>query len=88
MPVVGGPDEVIGIVSWVDLLLNPETPTDQLVRPPLSISPRATVLEALTRLRAERRAMAIVRDGDSGRPLGIVTMKDLVEPLTGRLAAW
>lgn len=31
--------------------------------------------------------MAVVM-GPASRPVGIVTAKDLVEPLTGELAAW
>jgi CBS domain containing-hemolysin-like protein len=32
--------------------------------------------------------MAVAVDPDNGQPLGLVTIKDLVEPITGELAAW
>jgi CBS domain containing-hemolysin-like protein len=32
--------------------------------------------------------MAIAVDPDTQRPRGLVTLKDLVEPITGELAAW
>jgi CBS domain containing-hemolysin-like protein len=42
------------------------------------------VREALLMLREHRCAMGVVED-DQGRPVGIVTSRDLVEPLTGEL---
>ena len=40
-------------------------------------------------LRDRRARMAVVIAADaSRRPLGIVTLKDLVEPLTGELEEW
>jgi CBS domain containing-hemolysin-like protein len=38
-------------------------------------------------MRRERVQLAIVADRPD-RPLGIVSMKDLVEPLVGDLVAW
>jgi CBS domain containing-hemolysin-like protein len=32
--------------------------------------------------------MAVVTSPQSSKPIGIVTLKDLVEPLVGELAAW
>ena len=39
-------------------------------------------------LRGERSAIGIVVDAGGRTPVGIVTLKDLVEPLTGELAEW
>ena len=46
------------------------------------------MLEAIDRLRSEGRGMGIVVKAGTLTPLGVVTVKDLVEPLTGELAAW
>ena len=46
------------------------------------------MLDALRVMREERHPMAVVQDPATGRPLGLVTLKDLVEPLTGPLRAW
>ena len=42
---------------------------------------------ALEILRVDRRPLGIV-ESIEGRPLGVVTLKDLVEPLLGDLRAW
>ena len=87
IPVVNSAGAVVGIVSWIDALLHRDRPTPALMRPPLTLTPGMRLIEAMTLLRHEHRAMAIVVDPQQ-RPIGIVTMKDLVEPLTGELAAW
>ena len=46
-----------------------------------------SVPAALAAMRHERQAMAVVTDA-SGKAVGMVTIKDLVEPLTGELHAW
>ena len=48
----------------------------------------AELTEAIDRLRSEGRGMGIVVKAGTLTPLGVVTVKDLVEPLTGELAAW
>jgi CBS domain containing-hemolysin-like protein len=45
------------------------------------------VREALTVLRDAGVPMGVVL-GPGGKPAGLVTPKDLIEPLTGPLAAW
>ncbi|MDP7349150.1 MAG: CBS domain-containing protein [Phycisphaeraceae bacterium] len=50
--------------------------------------PQSTPLRpALRTLQNGHAAMAVVVS-DEGRPIGVVTIKDLVEPLTGDLAVW
>ena len=87
LPVVQRDGTVVGIVSWIDALLHRDRPTVAIMQPPLTLSPDMRLVEAMTLLRHEHRAMAIVVD-PTQRPIGIVTLKDLVEPLTGELAAW
>jgi len=44
------------------------------------------VRSALRQVQTNGATLAIVTDND--RPAGIVTIKDLVEPITGELAGW
>ncbi len=88
VPVVDGEGRAVGILSLLDALLEPEKPTAQLMREPLTFPPEAPVRDALRSMRSRRYAMAIIADAPGSRPLGMVTLKDLVEPITGELAAW
>jgi len=88
LPVMDGHRRVAGVVWWVDALLRPEEPTEALIRPAPALSRQTPILEALSILRYRRQAMAIIVDDAGQRPIGLVTLKDLVEPLTGKLAAW
>ena len=88
LPVVDQRGRAIGIISWMDVMLQPDAPTSRLLHEPVTFAPRTQVPEALSTMRRERQAMAIVLAPQTGRPVGLVTLKDLVEPLTGELAAW
>lgn len=57
------------------------------LEPTLSLSAQQTVASALVLMQQKRVRMAIVTDR-SGLMLGIVTLKDLLEELTGELHAW
>ena len=86
LPVVDEEGHVTGVISIIDLLLNPDhSVADQLQRP-VVIATTLTVQEAMAHLRDHQASMAIIQDGDE--PRGIVTMKDLVEVLIGELTAW
>lgn len=86
-PVVGAGGRVVGIVSILDLLLQPDVPVHELMAEPTVLPTTTPLSEALRIMRSERTAMAIVTT-TSGTPVGLVTLKDLVEPLTGDLEAW
>lgn len=79
---------VLGVVSGMDLLLHPSTPVAQLAQEPLVIASNTSVLETARRMRAARRTMAIVADGAATVPLGIVTLKDVLEPIVGNTPEW
>ena len=86
LPVLGESGRVIGVVGVQDILLGRgagEVIDDSMPR----LGAATPVFVALETLREARRPMGIVED-DHGRPLGIVTLKDLVEPLLGDLRAW
>ena len=87
IPVVNEKGTVEGILPVLSVLLDPDAPTEQCILEPLYITPNTKVQDALHHLRKSGKAMAIVSD-DGSHPLGIVTLKDLVEPIVGELAAW
>ena len=61
-------------------------PDSGLLRPLLVLTPETTVDRALAILRAEGQRAALV--GAPDRPLGWVTLKDLVEEISGELGGW
>jgi len=87
LPVVDATGKVSGVLVAVDHFASPEAPTSALVRPIVTIAPATKALDAIQAMRRERVQLALVADRPD-RPLGIVSMKDLVEPLVGDLAAW
>ncbi len=88
VPVVAPGGRVVGVITLLDAALAPEAPTTTLMQTPFIIPPETTVSDALRQLRVNRRPMAIVQARGSKFPTGLVTMKDLIEPLTGDLADW
>ncbi len=87
LPVLNTIGQVIGILPVLSALLDSGTSTAQLMNKPILFSPETPVREALNKLRKNDSSMAIVINKNN-KPLGIVTLKDLVEPIVGELAAW
>ncbi|MDG2053221.1 MAG: CNNM domain-containing protein [Phycisphaerales bacterium] len=93
-PVVDQSGRAVGVLSMLEALLEPNTATQELIQPAFECPADMSVTEALASMRVNRQALAIVTDpkvnkDDSGNNVvGIVTLKDLVEPLTGELHAW
>jgi putative hemolysin len=79
--------EVVGVIDLYELLFEerPGLTVRNYVEPALEISPQEKVAEALVRLRRARTPLAVVVDR-SGAALGVITLKDLVEEITGELA--
>lgn len=86
LPVMEG-GRVVGLVGVQDLLLGGGSTADTLDPEVPRFAPSTPAFTALESLRRSRRPMGIVEDR-GGRPLGVVTLKDLVEPLLGDLRAW
>lgn len=90
MPVVDERGAVVGVADIIDTLLvdrqNPR-PVVAAMKPAVKMPGDTTVRQALTRLQREHIGLAIVARPD-GRPAGVVTVKDLVEPLTGEIKQW
>lgn len=88
-PVVDATGRVTGVVSLYDALRHtPDTCPSivQLVKPVPMFDHELSLREALARMRSERNQIAVVTR--HAKPVGIVTFKDLVEPITGELASW
>ncbi len=88
-PVVDAQGMVVGVVHLYDALLHERAtcpPMRELMHKPTMLDHATPLRDALAELQGHHVPLAIVtRDG---RPTGIVTVKDLVEPITGELARW
>jgi CBS domain containing-hemolysin-like protein len=89
-PVTDQRGRVVGVVSAKRALFHGRDacpPVRELMSPPQLVSRRTALRDALAELQRARRELAIVVDRQQ-RPLGLVTIKDLVEPITGELSHW
>lgn len=89
-PVVGKDGRVVGIVHAIDLYTHEsatdEMLIDELTRDPVVLTTQMSVESALRALNRSGGHLGIVRRGKAD--VGIVTRKDLVEPLVGELEEW
>lgn len=87
IPVVDERGAVVGYVHQLDVLGEGEgTPALEHTRPAMVLPAGTSVDRALARLRAGGQRLAIV--GTAERPDGLVTLKDLLEEISGDLAGW
>ena len=87
LPVVEAGGGVAGYVHQLDVLgEGPEEPVLEAVREVIELDPELPVDKALARLRTSGQRLAVV--GTRRAPVGLVTLKDLVEEISGELAAW
>jgi CBS domain containing-hemolysin-like protein len=80
-PVVDASGNVVGVVEHLDLCLAGSKGPGQLVRPAVFLDPEASVRDGLVRLRSADTKLGVVRQG--GKPVGVVSTADLIEPLLG-----
>jgi CBS domain containing-hemolysin-like protein len=88
LPLIDRSGNPIGVLRLLDAVLEPEATTRELMGPIATFSPETPIREALRTMRHGQYAMAVIVNPRTNRKLGIVTIKDLVEPLTGELAVW
>ncbi|MFO1009366.1 MAG: CNNM domain-containing protein [Planctomycetota bacterium] len=87
LPVHGPKGELLGYVHQLDVLgAGPGVQVLDHLRPLVELPPHTPVDQALARLRAAGQRLAIV--GTRERPEGLLTLKDLVEEISGDLAGW
>lgn len=88
-PVVDDAGHLVGILHVMDALRRgrDNCPTaGELMRPVFKVAHNLPLRKALRTMQTEHFALAVVeRDG---KPVGVVSIKDLVEPITGELASW
>lgn len=87
------PGNIVGFVNIYEALSSPEPFTDlrSFTKPIPKLAADTTVIDAMNTMQRENQKIAVVtRSGHLGgeRPVGIVTMKDLVEELLGELVEW
>lgn len=89
-PVVDDQDGVCGILHLIDVLVCGREacpPVSDLMQPVVKLADHDTLRVGLEKLQRHRSHLAVVVD-ENGDPIGIVTPKDLVEPVTGELSSW
>ena len=89
LPIVNEAGRVTGWVDLFEVLRSDPAAGVKLAELRRSIpflSPDVTVYAAIERFQERRWTIAVV--GTAEQPLGVVTMKDLVEPVTGELLRW
>ena len=85
-----GRGKVVGVVDMIDALMidkGAANPVREAMQPAVYLPGSTTVRQALAQMQREHIGLAIVTRAD-GKPAGVVTMKDLVEPLTGEILNW
>ncbi len=88
-PLLNHEDTPIGLLNVYTVLVHdPDScpALDQLMLPLPHLPINQSLRDALITLQKEYSAMGLVIDND--KPVGIITHKDLVEPITGELDIW
>jgi putative hemolysin len=94
LPVVKGqPGNIVGYINIYEALCSDEQFTDlqMFVKPIRRLDADTNVADAMNIMQEERQKILLVIKGGlhiKERPIGIVTMKDLVEELLGELTEW
>jgi len=87
LPVLDGRGAVRGYVHQLEVLAaGTEVALERLLRPLLALDPATPLDRALALLRQAGQRTALV--GPAHAPLGLVTLKDLVEEISGELDRW
>jgi CBS domain containing-hemolysin-like protein len=89
-PVVDARGQVVGLLNLVEALVRPREQCPRagaLMEKVYWVDARTPLRRALSQLQRDHIALAVVAD-ERGQPVGVVSIKDLVEPLTGELASW
>ncbi|MHC4396251.1 MAG: CNNM domain-containing protein [Planctomycetota bacterium] len=87
------PTKITGFINIYDCLSSSEQFTDlrNFIKPIRKLAAETIVSDAMNIMQSEsQKIVLVVRTAHSGRerPVGIVTMKDLVEELLGELSEW
>lgn len=88
LPVIDAYNNVVGVISTLDAAIHRDKNTDDLLTDIFQLPSDTPITRALKLMRQEKQDMALAVHPTTRQRVGIVTLKDLVEPLTGELAAW
>ena len=88
LPVVDRSGRVQGLLHVIDAMLRPDDSTEMLIRPTIEFTSTTSTFVALERMREARVQLAIVVDPESPTAVGVISIKDLVEPLIGPIRDW
>ena len=77
-------DDVVGYLTAKSYLANPESTIEAHLRPLLVLPEMQPAAGALRQMAARHRQMSLVVN-EHGRPVGIVTVEDLVEEIVGEI---
>ena len=86
-PVIDADGRIAGILDIYDYLVAPQQDPTLKLPSPLKLPFFMTVTDGLYHMQSAAARMAIITD-DRAKPIGIVTIKDLVEEIVGELEAW
>ena len=88
----GSRENITGFINIYETLATGEDFTDlrKFIKPIPSFPADGLVIDAINRMRKENHKIVLILRSAHGRerPVGIITMKDLVEELTGELTEW
>lgn len=90
LPVVDDAGRVCGVLNVLDVLMHDRAtcpPIAELMQPVYQLQQDTPLRKALHQVRQWQTRLAVVVDED-GRPVGIVSIKDLIETITGQLGSW
>lgn len=90
MPVYDGElDEIVGIVNTKDLFylfsVQGVVVLQDAMYPPIYLKPEEALANALRLFRKAKRHMALVRDPETERIVGLITLEDILEEIVGEL---
>ncbi|MEN6427244.1 MAG: CNNM domain-containing protein [Phycisphaerales bacterium] len=88
----GAPGNIVGFIHLYDVLAREEefSSLEKFLSPIRTVEANALVMDTIDLMRREQIEVVLVthRRGSRDVPVGIVTMKDLVEELMGELSEW
>lgn len=86
LPALVDGGQVAGVIEVVEVLVRPDEAITSLVRAPARLGAEMSLFDALEAVRHADAPVGVVER--SGRPIGLVTLADLAQPLLGELDSW